>query len=362
MAKQGRFEGQGTPSDQGRAGLLVPFDPEADEVRGFSRSVAELEWLLLILSMLYLLVPGSLVLERGIMIGSMVGFAGFVLAFRYANFYRAESRWKLAIETWVMIAFITLVLTQTGNLESPLLNLYLLVIIVAALTLGKLMTLLEVGLIVACYVWLGYRGMGPEIFSLSYMGRLFAENAPLLLVAYLTTMLSADMLKARERIKLLSVTDELTGLANMREFQQVMQREHAKAVRYARNYAVAMIDVDNLKQINDRYGHEVGNRVIKRVGRALSELVRDSDAVARYGGDEFIMLFTEANRVETGEAVKRIMDHLERISVNVPGTRLVPKVSVGFAAYPMDGTEPRELMERADESMYEAKKERRAPE
>jgi hypothetical protein len=90
--------------------------------------------------------------------GAMFFFAAFVLGFHYVNFYRRKTYWKLALETWVMIVFITWVLYYTGKLDSPLLNLYLLVVITSALTLGKLATLLQMLLIVACYVFLGFPG------------------------------------------------------------------------------------------------------------------------------------------------------------------------------------------------------------
>ena len=85
-------------------------------------------------------------------LGIMI-YAGFVIGFRYFNIYRNESRWKIAIETWAMLGFITWVLYHSGRLESPLVNLYLLTIVTSALTLGKLITMLEMALVVACYVW-----------------------------------------------------------------------------------------------------------------------------------------------------------------------------------------------------------------
>jgi uncharacterized membrane protein len=127
-----------------------------DELRGFSRTVAEIEWLLVILVLLYQVVQGPASKTASAIYVGLLLFSGFVISFHYANFYRSESRWKLAIETWVMILFITWVLQYTGQLESPLVNLYLLVVITSALTLGKLATLLEMALIGACYVFLGY--------------------------------------------------------------------------------------------------------------------------------------------------------------------------------------------------------------
>jgi len=115
------------------------FDPTLsdEELRGFSRTVAEIEWLTVILVLMYQVVfaPGPEA-SANLALGTIL-FSGFVLSFHYLNFYRKESNWKIAIETWVMIAYITWALLQTGRLDSPLVNLYLLVIITTALTLGK---------------------------------------------------------------------------------------------------------------------------------------------------------------------------------------------------------------------------------
>ena len=196
------------------------FDPHlsAEELRGFSRTVAEIEWLLLILVLLYqvVLAPnGDTAAALGM---AMFFFAAFILGFHYANFYRKETYWKLAIETWAMIVFITWVLLYTGRLESPLLNLYLLVIITSALTLGKLSTLMQMALISACYVWLGHPERIGSLPITLYLATLATQLAPLLLVAYITTMLSADIRRALMQVKLLSETDDLTGALNMRAF------------------------------------------------------------------------------------------------------------------------------------------------
>lgn len=97
---------------------------EQEELRGISRTVAEIEWLLLILVLLYQVFDGPAAEDKAAISAGLFFFAAFVLGFRYANFYKAESRWKIAIETFVMVAFITWVLWYTGKLASPLVNAY----------------------------------------------------------------------------------------------------------------------------------------------------------------------------------------------------------------------------------------------
>src|SRR5947208_2734682 len=190
---------------------------EQEELRGISRTVAEIHWLLLILILLYLIFGGVAKESEPAISSSLFFYAALVMAFRYANFFRTESRWKIAVETWAMIAIVTWALWFTGRLQSPLLNAYLLVVITSALTLGKLTTLVEVALIAACYVFLAGASY-VELASLAFLGALAAQFAPVVLVAYITTMFAADIRYVLQRAKLLSELDDLTALYNTRGF------------------------------------------------------------------------------------------------------------------------------------------------
>ena len=335
--------------------VLADLSVEQVELKGFSRSVAELEWLLLILVLLYYVAPGTVVRDRPGVVLAMVGFAAFVLAFRYLNFYTRETRWKLAIETWVMIGFITWVLWNTGGVDSPLLNLYLLVIITSGLTLGKLTTLLEFMLITCCYLYMGYPVYTGASFTMEVFTVLMSKFSPFLLVAYLTTMLSADLHFAKRMFKTLSETDDLTGLLNVRAFGMLVEREMSKSIRYSHAYSIMMIDADELKSINDRFGHEAGNRLIQMVARTVGDCLRTSDILARYGGDEFVVLLPETDREQAREAAERIRTAVQHASFDGNGQRVATTVSIGLASYPGDGATAVEVMDRADKAMYQSK-------
>src|SRR5512134_1000098 len=267
-----------------RSGLSI----EQEELRGISRTVAEIHWLLLILVLLYLVFGG----ERGdpesnaAVSASLFFYAALVMSFRYANFYKRETRWKIAFETLGMIAFITWVLWYTDRLESPLVNLYLLPVITSALTLGKLATLANVGLIGACYILLGSESFA-EMIWLRFIAGFAAQLAPVLLVAYITTMFSADIRYGLQHAKLLSQTDDLTGLYNTRGFAIAANRLFGQATRYGRPATLLMVDSDNLKHVNDAHGHEAGNRLLRELANAVQAELRATDVPARYGGDEF---------------------------------------------------------------------------
>jgi len=337
---------------EGRSEL---HDVAYQELRGFSRSIAELEWLILVLVLLYTQVPGTRVDNSSALVAAMVVFAAFVIFFHYLNFYERESRWKLALESWVMLAFVSVVLWFTGMVESPLLNCYLLVIIASALTLGKVMTLLEVALICCLYLYMGYAVYAEGVFSFATVSLLMAKFAPFLLVAYLTTMLSADIQYAKGLLQRQSEVDELTGVMNMRGFKAMLEREVRQNKRYGRAFSLLMIDADGLKQVNDQLGHEAGNHMIQMVAQTIQSCLRGSDIVARFGGDEFVVMLPETDGVAAMTAAERIRMAVANTSVDLNGERIVATVSIGVACFPDDGGTIDDLLDKADRALYRSK-------
>ncbi|MGH8647805.1 MAG: GGDEF domain-containing protein, partial [Burkholderiales bacterium] len=276
-------------------------------------------------------------------------------SFHYANFYRSESHWKITIETAMMILFVTWVLAYTGGAESPLHDLYILVIIVAALTLGKIVTLAEMALIAGCYAWLAYPLEAGDLMTLPYGAKLLAQIAPMLLVAYITSMLSADLRQAYSHVKQLSETDELTGVLNMRAFATIAERVAQQAGRYARPFSVLMIDSDSLKQVNDTLGHETGNRLLQQTVECIQGRLRQTDLVARYGGDEFVALLPETPCAGAAGVAERIRKSIETIVLASREPKMSATVSIGVACYPNHGVDFESVLEKADQAMYAGK-------
>jgi diguanylate cyclase (GGDEF)-like protein len=261
----------------------------------------------------------------------------------------------VALETWGMIAFISWVCFFTGGLSSPLLNTFLLPVITSALTLGKLTTLVEVALIAACQVFLGGSFSVDQLLSLAFLGGFAAQLAPVLLVAYIVTLFSADIRYGLSRAKLLSETDDLTGLLNMRGFSIAANRLFGQALRYKRAVSVLMIDSDNLKAVNDAHGHEAGNRLLRQLTRLVQAELRYTDVLARYGGDEFIVLLPETPSAGAMEVAGRIRDAVAGLPLDLEGQRIASTVSIGIAVHPADGNSLDALVARADRAMYQAK-------
>lgn len=332
---------------------------EQEELRGISRTVAEIHWLLLILVLLYVVFGGPDKVVETAVVAALLFYAALVMSFRYANFYKAETRWKIAIETWGMIAFITWVLYFTGGVKSPLLNLYMLPVITAALTLGKATTLIEIALIAACQVFLAGSFATEKTLTLEFLGGFAAQVAPIVLVAYIVTMFSADIRFGLNRAKLLSETDELTGLFNTRGFAIAADRLFGQAMRYNRPASILMIDSDNLKAVNDTHGHDAGNRLLRQLTKTIQAELRYTDVPARYGGDEFVVFLPETPVKGAIEVAERIRDSVAGAPLDADGRRIACTVSIGIAAFPGDGQSMDALVARADRAMYQAKQQGR---
>tara|TARA_R110000772_G_scaffold38750_2_gene91231 strand:+ start:2685 stop:3812 length:1128 start_codon:yes stop_codon:yes gene_type:complete len=333
--------------------VLEEFDVEQIELKGFSRSIAEIEWLLLLLVLLYYMSPDAQIASPDALLICMELFGAFILGFHYVNFNLPQFRWKLAIETWVMILFITLVVWNTGSVDSPLLNLYLLVIISSSITLGKAITISEIALISAVYILLAARS-GLE-YSLVEYTEFLIFFLPFMLVAYITTMLASDVNYGKEVFKALSETDEMTGLLNKRSFSPMLHKATEVAVQYSQPLSVMMIDADNLKKVNDTYGHKAGDKLILTLASTIRECLRTSDIICRYGGDEFVALLPQLPVNKAMETAERLRSAIENTSFDVDGQRITTTVSIGVATYPDEVRVADELMERADESLYESK-------
>ena len=155
----------------------------------------------------------------------------------------------------------------------------------------------------------------------------------------------ADMV---EQLAELSVTDELTGLANRRRLTQRLDEEISRAERGGHSFAVLMIDLDHFKQVNDSYGHQVGDEVLKQCAEAFEKNLRAADFVARYGGEEFCVLMPETRKEGACQAGERLREAIKALPAPVP------TISVGVALW-RPGLPAERVVREADEALYKAK-------
>jgi len=151
----------------------------------------------------------------------------------------------------------------------------------------------------------------------------------------------------------MAVTDSLTGLYVRRYFMVKLQEELHRAERYKNILSIVMADLDRFKNVNDNYGHDAGDRVLKAIGKFLQQNIRDVDVVARYGGEEFVLMIPEAAK----DAARSLSERLRKNLSEMKFGDLPPiTVSLGIATYPYDGKDPEELIKKADAAMYAAKR------
>jgi diguanylate cyclase (GGDEF)-like protein/PAS domain S-box-containing protein len=153
--------------------------------------------------------------------------------------------------------------------------------------------------------------------------------------------------------------DALTGIANRNQLKLESERAFALAKRYGIALSILYVDLDKFKQINDTYGHEIGDEVLIHVANCLRRAMRENDVVARIGGDEFAVLLYEASAAETREAKERLEAILQQ-PFKVADQLLSIYASIGFALHPKDGETLRDLLRHADAAMYQVKRDKRS--
>jgi len=160
-----------------------------------------------------------------------------------------------------------------------------------------------------------------------------------------------------ERIEELSYTDNLTGLANRRYLRKRLDEELSRARRYERHLAVILFDLDQLKIVNDRHGHQAGDAVLRCLGQTLQETIRSIDIVARYGGDEFCVVMPEADQAVCSKFMERLQRSIGEMTVQPDGIRetLGCTISLGGAIFPEHGSDPDRLIYAADMALLQAK-------
>jgi diguanylate cyclase (GGDEF)-like protein len=271
---------------------------------------------------------------------------------RYGMFSRRYSQFKTFIDLLVFLAFIVAVCWYTGKLTSPFLSLLYLVLMAAALTQGRRITYLMAGLAISSYVLLASADFREINYYLTHVLELF----PYMLIAHLGALLADETENARREVERLSLTDDITGLNNMRNFFMLADVQARMAKRYNRKFVICMIDADGLKKINDLYGHLAGTELIRQVASLITGNIRSSDICARYGGDEFVVMFNETTKSEVIAAVERLITNMAAVAFPFEGDLISSTISAGLAGFPDDGPDVKTVTANADLALYVSKR------
>ncbi len=204
----------------------------------------------------------------------------------------------------------------------------------------------------------GGRDFGALVFAGRYTrtGGIPDMDRDLLQLMALFVAAALERAQHAERIEQLAFYDALTGVPNRVLFEDRIRQTMRSARRYNRGFAVMYLDLDHFKDVNDKFGHPAGDLVLKAVAERLVGTLRESDTVARFGGDEFVILQPVVNgSTDAGDLAAKIVAAMQE-PLEIDEFRQVMHTSIGVALYPQDGTTAEDLMERADRALYRAKR------
>ena len=263
---------------------------------------------------------------------------------------------KFVVEGSVAITVATLLIALTDGAASPFFFAYPLIVGGAALVVSQRITIAltaaaSIGYVLAVLAGSPSGSLGPA--TAATVG--FNLTA-LILLAYVAMVIARAQRRTRDAAIRLSTVDSLTGLFNRTFFFAAIEREIARSARSGRGFCLLMMDLDELKAINDRLGHFHGDRVLRAVGQVILSGVRQIDTAARYGGDEFVVLLPETDPTGGFVLAEKIRLGVQGLDVDLSDTTIHPSLSIGVVSYPSDGRTADELIISADGAMYASKR------
>jgi diguanylate cyclase (GGDEF)-like protein len=165
-------------------------------------------------------------------------------------------------------------------------------------------------------------------------------------------------LKLRDELRSQAICDPLTKLYNRRYMEETLEREIRRATRHSTSVGIIMFDIDKLKPINDGYGHDAGDLLLKTLGREMLSLFRGEDVACRYGGDEFTIVLSEASLADTWRRAEQLREAVKRLDIKYDGAPIGPiTLSIGVAAYPDHGLSAERVLLASDAASYTSKSE-----
>lgn len=263
---------------------------------------------------------------------------------------------RFVVEGSVALTAATFLVALTGGVQSPFFFTFPLIVAGAALVVSSAVT---VGLtVVAALGFLTGVLAGSPAGSMGPMAEavIGVDLTALILLAYVAMVIAREQRRARDAAIRLSTIDPLTGLFNRTFFFAAIEREITRSARSGRGFCLLMMDLDELKLVNDRFGHFYGDRVLRGLGEVIISGVRRLDTAARYGGDEFVVLLPETDPTGAFVLAEKIRLGVRSMPLGLPTGSPQPSLSVGVVSFPDDGRTVDELMISADGAMYASKR------
>jgi len=317
---------------------------------GHDRVIGVITWLLVVLVLLDIaLLPID---HRSTL---LVGLCTLVLVCHktLSRPLKKNGQLKGTLDLVLLLVYVVAVCWFTGKTTSPFVSVIYLILMATSLTLGRRITLLMAALAIASYTLLA--AVQLPAFWAELPGHI-VKLFPFILIAHIGALLSGEAESARAEVERLSLTDDLTELNNMRSFETLALQQEKLSKRYQKPFAICMLDADNLKQINDRYGHLAGTALIKWTAHIIRSNIRDCDIAARFGGDEFIIMYNDHHKEQIRPAVERIVRAMDACPFSFDGELIESTLSAGLASFPQDGPDLRSVIKQADLAMYCSKR------
>jgi diguanylate cyclase (GGDEF)-like protein len=336
-------------------GDTTPFEPDGVPSGAYDRVVRIVSWVFILATSTIVAITG-LWRETQPSIFGLLALAGiFVLIVHDLLPPTGLGAAKFVVEGSVAITFATLLVLLTGGDKSPFFFTFPLIVGGAALVVTPRVTfglaaVASLGYLVAVTV----PGNGP--ITTNTVAIVGINLTALVLLAYVAMVIAREQRRARDAAIRLSTIDSLTGLYNRSYFFAAVDREIARSARSNRGFCLLMMDLDELKPINDKYGHYFGDRVLRGVGEVVRNGVRRIDTAARYGGDEFVALLPETDPTGAHVLAEKVRIGVTELDISVSGVRIEASMSVGVVSFPEDGRTSDELMISADQAMYASKR------
>lgn len=330
---------------------LLP-DTEATAAPSYDRVFRIVSWTFLMATAIIVAASGQWAdrLPRIVVWIAIAG--GFTLVIHDLTPGRLPATLRGFLEAVAALAFAAVLVVLTDGYASPFGFAFPLIVGGASLVIGLTPTLiLALGATVG-YLVAGYAGSGaptpPQVVTLA------VNLTVLYLLAGIGSFVGREQRRSRDAALRLSAVDALTGLFNRTFFFAALEREIARSERSGRGFCLIMLDLDELKAVNDRHGHHAGDAVLRAVSETVKSGIRRIDVAARYGGDEFVALLPETD--PTGGWVLAEKIRLGVAEASIAGIEMRPTVSVGVVSYPTDGRTADALMLSADRAMYVSKR------
>jgi len=265
-------------------------------------------------------------------------------------------RLRFALEALVAATLISLLVMLTGGYQSPFFVGYLLLAAAGSPWTKGVGPLLLAFIISGAYVLAVLSAPATPPATPEVAAQVSFNLVALALISYIGSMLGHEQRQAREAALRLSRFDSLTGLHSRDHLMTALEQEALRAARSDRPFGLLMIDLDGLKPVNDRFGHETGDRLLRGLGEVIRANIRATDVGARYGGDEFVIVLPDTDLAGTLRVGEKVRADIRRFALPHDGGVAQTSASIGLVTFPEDGRTTSELMRRADLAMYEAKR------